>query len=495
MTVLVARPGDLDADAVRRVAAGEAVELAPALLTQVAERRERLLAALASGARVYGVTTGAGAQSKVDLDPDAQARQSTALLLARAVGGPPWLAEPEVRALLAVRLRTLVGPDSGVGPDLPRWLVTLLGHGVVPAVPRSGYGSAGEIVPLAHAFGHLGDAGVLLVDGAEVPAGPALAERGLVPPSLGPKEGIALLGGVPLATALAALVARRAGLLARQELVVGAAQVVLTGAPRDPYDARVARADDDLADVLADVRGLVGPEPAPRVLQAPVSFRVLGPVLAQVARAGRGLDEAVARALDGVTDSPALVDDVLLGTPGFHGLDLAASADALRAAVVHAATVATARLHRLLDPRTTGLPAQLALDPGPHAGLVAVHKRAVGAVHACLPVTATPTALAETSGGQEDVQSFAVDAVEALRRALGAWEEVVACGLLAVLQAEVLEPERYAAAPAALRHAVAAARRVVPRDAADRAYGRDVEALRALLREGWTGDHRLLDGR
>ncbi|GAB3991850.1 aromatic amino acid lyase [Nocardioides marmoraquaticus] len=493
MTVLVTTPDDLDAAAVCRVAAGELLSLAPPLLEQVGARRERLLGLLASGARVYGVTTGAGAQSVVDLDPDAQARQSTSLLLARAVGGPPWLGEAEVRALLAVRLRTLVGPDSGAGPELAAWLVTLLEHRVVPAVPRSGYGSAGEIVPLAHAFGHLGDAGVLLVDGAEVPAGPELAARGLEPPALGAKEGIALLGGVPLATALATLAALRAALLAHQELVVGAAQVVLTGAPRDPYDARVARADDDLAAVLEELRGLVGPEAAPRALQAPVSFRVLGPVLAQVARARRGLDEAVARSLGGVTDSPALVDDVLIGTPGFHGLDLAASSDALRAAAVHAATVGTARLHRLLDPRTTGLPAQLALEPGPHAGLVAVHKRAVGAVHACLPVTATATGLAETSSGQEDVQTFAVDAVETLRRALDAWETTVACGLLAVLQAEVLEPERYAGAPAALRDALASARRVVPHDAADRAYGRDVEALRALLREGWTGEARSLD--
>ncbi len=488
--MIVTSPDDLDTAAVRRIADGADVELADDLLAELSRRRAAMLEVLAAGARVYGVTTGAGAQSVVDLDPDAQARQSTSLLLARAVGGAPYLGEREVRALLACRLRTLVGPDSGVGPDLARWVATLLRERVVPAVPRAGSGSAGDIVPLAHAFGHLGDAGMLLVDGEEVSARPVLEARELVPPPLGPKEGIALLGGVPVATALVTLAGARARRLAQQELLVAAGQVLVAGVSRDPYDALVARADPELAGVLARLRALVGPEPAPRSLQAPVSFRVVGPVLAHVDRSLGALEAAVARALDGVTDSPAYDEEggVLRGTPGFHGLDLAATADAVRAAAVHAASVGTARLHRLLDPRTTGLPAQLALDPGPHAGLVAVHKRAVGAVHACLPVAATPLATVETSGGQEDVQSFATEAAASLGRALDAWEEVVACGLLAVLQAAALDPARVQAAPDPLGVALRGAREVVPASAADRPWGPDVERLRHLLDVGWGTD-------
>lgn len=488
--MIVASPHDLDAAAVRRIADGADVELADDLLAGLAARRTAMLGVLAAGARVYGVTTGAGAQSVVDLDPDAQARQSTALLLARAVGGAPYLGEREVRALLACRLRTLLGPDSGVGPDLAQWVATLLHEGVVPAVPRAGSGSAGDIVPLAHTFGHLGAAGELLDDGVAVASAPVLEARGLVPPPLGPKEGIALLGGVPVATALVTLCGERARRIARQELLVAAGQVLVAGVSRDPYDALVARADPELAEELTALRALVGPEAAPRSLQAPVSFRVVGPVLAHVRRSLDGLDAAVDRALDGVTDSPAYDEEhgVLLGTPGFHGLDLAAAADGVRAAAVHAASVATARLHRLLDPRTTGLPAQLALEPGPHAGLVAVHKRAVGAVHACLPVAATPVATVETSGGQEDVQSFATEAAESLRRALDAWEEVVACGLLAVLQAGALDPERVRKASDPLRVALSGAREVVPASAADRPWGPDVERLRQLLDAGWGTD-------
>src|SRR5216684_1706471 len=82
---------------------------------------------------------------------------------------------------------------------------------------------------------------------------------------------------------------------------------------------------------------------------------------------------AAGRALDGVTDSPAFLDGRFTGTAGFHGIDLAAHCDQLTAALAHAAEVSAARCHRLLDPRVTGLPAQLAARPGPETGLVTVH--------------------------------------------------------------------------------------------------------------------------
>jgi histidine ammonia-lyase len=101
--------------------------------------------------------------------------------------------------------------------------------------------------------------------------------------------------------------------------------------------------------------------------------------------------------------------------------------------------VAAARIHRLLDPAVTGLPAQLAREPGPDAGLSPVHKRAAGEVHAmrCL-AGATPVGLIETSGGQEDVQSFGWEAAEKLRKALRHARAVTASELLAGYRAAEL---------------------------------------------------------
>ena len=478
--VLVDRPGDLDRTAVRAIAAGASVELSAGLLARVAARREAALAALVDGPAVYGVTTGMGALSDTRLDATAQADHSERLMLARAVGGPPWLTRPETRALLAVRLRTFLPGDAAVSAELCAWIATLLAHDALPDVPRTGSGAAGEILPLAHAWGHL--AGV----------GRALDTGGAVPPRLGPKEGIALLAGVPTATALAVLRAADVDRLISQTAVVAAAGIVLLGASRDPYLPATARGDDELAAVLAGLGERVGPIAAPRHLQAPVSVRVAGPVLAHLRREQTRLEEVVDRALAGVGDSPAYLPtedgERFVGTAGFHGLDHAAGFDSIRAAVVHAAAVGAARLHRLLDPAVTGLPAQLSADPGPQAGLTPVHKRAVAVVHDVAGWPASHVSPIATSNGQEDVQTFALEAAERLRLALDAAEQVLACELLALHQARLLAPDRMAAARGDLPTLLDQVADVLPPGTADRPWGEDIERLRELLRTGWALD-------
>jgi histidine ammonia-lyase len=212
------------------------------------------------------------------------------------------------------------------------------------------------------------------------------------------------------------------------------------------------------------------------MLQAPVSFRVAGQVLAQVVRAADALAAATGRALTGVTDSPAFLDGQFVGTAGFYGLELALQCDQLTAALTHAAEVAAARVHRLLDPRVTGLPAQLARRPGPDAGLVAVHKRAAGEVHAMrrLAMPAT-TGLIETSAGQEDVQSWAWEAAISLRAALHRARAVAACEVLTAFQAASLAGPPWP--PACAEQLARLAGIVKPIDG-DRPFGADIELLR-----------------
>jgi histidine ammonia-lyase len=475
----ITTPGDLDPGRIRRIAAGQRVELAPALLQHVDRQCRAAREALQSGDPVYGVNTGMGALSGVRLTGPEQLAHQHNLLLARATGGPPWLDAADARALIAVRLRTFLSGDSGVSAALCQELVALLESGVVPAVPRTGVGSAGEIIPLAHAFGPLVGIGhVLGRTGRAVPATGALQGRY----RLGPREGHALLAGVPGTTALCLMRLAEAGAAEAAMESAAALSIAAAGASRDPYAAACARGDDILAGVLGRLRAAVGALPEPRALQAPVSFRVAGPVLAHVLRAADALAAAVERALTGVTDSPAFLDGRFTGTAGFHGIDLAAHCDLLTAALAHAAEVSAARLHRLLDTRVTGLPAQLAARPGPDAGLVAVHKRAVGEAHALRRLAVpTPVGLAETSGGQEDVQSFGWEAAEALRGALRHARAVTACELLASCRACSLSPQ---ATPDGCRVAMARLAGILGPAGGDRQFGEDIERILGMLVTG-----------
>jgi histidine ammonia-lyase len=503
---------DLDQAAVVRVARENArISLDDALVRRIEARRERVLAALSAGTPVYGVNTGMGAFSHRALGQQAQRAHQEALLLARAVGGPPWLHPAEVRAVLAVRLRTFLNNDSGVSGELCRRLVALLDRGVCPAVPRTAMGVAGEIIALAHLAAPLtahrdgdgaGAGGRVLGPGGDaVAAGPVLRAAGIEPYRLGPKEGVALIEGVPVTTALAIMCADDAGRLLRAATTTLAAEFALTGASRDTLAAELARGDNVLGEVTAELRRLSGTVSGPRALQPPVSFRVSADVLAHLRRALGQLAAAVKRALDGVTDSPAFLDEAggrsadeagsrsagtadgrFTGTAGFSGYDLAAYLHLVTVALIGAAEVAAARLHRLMDPAVSGQAAQLAADPGRHTGLSPVHKRAVGVVHSmrrlALPAT---VGTVETSAGQEDVQSFSLEAAQACRDALAGLADVVACEQLAIHQMRLLgAPIPGDAAPGltALLDRLAA---LLPATTTDRPWGHDLTTLRTAL--------------
>ncbi len=486
-------PEQLGAAEVCALASGARLELAPELLKQVGAVRARMLEALRSGGPVYGVNTGMGAASAMRLTEEQQRSHQARLMLARQVGTAPWTPPEIVRAGLAVRLRTFLGGDAGVSAALCRAVADLLNAGLVPAVPEGSHGAAGEIIPLAHVGGALAGAGqVLDAAGHVLDAGEALASAGLKPYVFGPKEGIAMLQGTPLAAGAALLRVRQARDHLSLQAAVLAAGVSMTGASRDPYEPALARGDAALGQVLEQLRQMLGgedqaaAEPAGAesagALQAPVSFRVTPGALAHASRCAGRLEEAALRALEGVSDSPAFLEGRFLGTAAFDGFALSAEADALRTALLHLGELSTARLHRMLSADLNHRTPQLSCEPGAHAGMVAVHKGAVGQMHRLLGESA-PASLGarETSFGQEDAQSFALEAASALSRALTGVRGVLAAELLALVQADRLKPFR-PGHPGTDSLLSAAGAAVAP-GVEDRPYGPDLAALTALLEE------------
>ncbi|HEX5401298.1 MAG TPA: aromatic amino acid lyase [Pseudonocardiaceae bacterium] len=472
----------MDIAGILAIANGAPVRLADAVLADVAANRDKVEAALlAADGPVYGVHTGMGRLAGVSLDERQQAAQQANLLVGRAVGGPPWLPEPDVRALLAVRLRGFLAPTTGVGADLVRFLADRLNDDFVPAVPRDGLGSAGEIIPLAHAFQTFLGIGTVLADGVEVPAGTALAQRGLMPFVLRQKEGVSLIQGSPLALTHAIMRGAEARQVVALQRTATALAIDALGAPRAIYDPVLAGGDTVLASVLGDIRALTEGAPVrPDVVQAPVSVRV-GPQA--VAHAVRTLDElhsATDLLLAAPTDSPAFVDGRFVSTAGFHAVGVGLRMDAVTAALVHLAEISVQRLHRMLDPRYSGLNAQLAVDPGPQAGLSPLHKRAAGELHE-LRRLAAPATLGsiDTSVGQEDVQAFAWSAGEQLRAAVGRLLTITACELMGAAQAHALRRSPGAPALARTYERIAA---IMPPVLVDRPLGPDVERLTAALR-------------
>lgn len=423
---------------IRAIADGARADLSSAQLDALAAGRTAVLAALAGGTRpVYGVNTGMGRFADVPLTPEQQARHQRNLLIGRAVGGPPWLPERDVRALLAARLQDFLAPEAGVSAELVRFLADRLNDGFVPAVPRSGFGSAGEIIPLSHAFQTFAGIGTVLDGEDEVPAADALSRRGVEPYVPGPKEGVSLIQGAPLARAHAVLRGVDAARAVEVTLLCTAGAVDILGAPLAGYAPALGGADSVLTDVLGEVFALVeGVAVREDVVQGPVSARVGPRAIAHARRVLRELADAVERAAGVPADSPAFIDGEFVSTTGFHAVDLGLRMDAVTAALVHLGEIGVQRLHRMLDERFTGLPAQLAAEPGAQTGLSPLHKRAAGELHALRRLAAPATlGSADTSAGQEDVQAFAPAAGEQLRAAVEHLMVISACELVAAFQA------------------------------------------------------------
>ena len=492
--IVLARADGLDREAYDRVVlGGEPVQVAPALLEAVDAARARMLAHLAAGAPAYGVTTGLGRLAGTTIAPERRAAFQRAILQRGAGHGPP-LPVAAVRGAMLLRLCGFLAGAAGVSAALCRCLADRLNDGWAPWVPSRGVGGAGEVIALGHLFQTLVGEGWVLEDGVRTPAGVALARRGIAPyvPEL--KEGIALVDGAPVAPALAAALAGRARALSEYATLAGALAAALAGQSLRPYSPRIGALKGDAGQQRVHARLMelhAGARDWADRPQGPVSFRVLPQVHGAFLDVLDHLDAQVARELRAVTDSPLFLaaegdePEGFYPSGNFHAQALSLLLDALAVAAVQLANLSEKRLHRLLDHRFSGLPDQLAAEPGRQSGLVLLHKAAIGfATENRLLAAPASVHPADTSGGQEDFQAHGLLAAEKLARILDNAELIVASELVAARQARHLGGR---ALPPRLEAAVERLAACVEPVGEDRGLGEDVERVLALMRSGRPG--------
>ena len=487
--ILLARSDQLDLEQYRRiVVAREPLALDPAALAAVDAARERLLAHLDAGADAYGVTTGLGHLARTRVDPDAQRAFQRALLVRGSAVGPP-LAPEVVRGAMLLRLTGFLDGAAGVSAALCEFLAARLNDGWSPVVPGRGIGGAGEVVALSHLFQTLVGEGEVEEDGVPVRAAEALARRGVAPYEPGAKEGLALVNGAPLAPALSASLTARARAVLDHSTLAGALTAALCGASLRPYSTRIGvlKGDPGQQRVHAALVALhAGAADWSDRPQPPVSLRVLPQVHGAALDLLDHVDAQVARELRAVTDSPLHLEADgdepagLYPSGNFHAQALGLGLDALAIALAQVGNLGEKRLHRLLDNRFSGLPDQLAADPGRQSGLVFLHKSVLGyaAENRLLAAPATVHA-GDGSTGQEDFEALTFPAAEKLGRILDNVELIVAAELLAARQARELR-----GVPLPPRLEAVVERLDVAPVHEDRSLSADLDHLRTLVRSG-----------
>jgi histidine ammonia-lyase len=484
--------------------------------------RERMAAARAviarlveDGALVYGVTTGFGDLATTFVPPDQAAVLQERLLMSHAAGvGPPFGREV-VRAMLLLRANTLAVGHSGCRPDLVDRLCAFLRLGVHPVVPEQGsVGASGDLAPLAHLALPLIGRGEIELGGQVMPALVGLRELGLEPLTLEPKEGLALLNGTQLMTALGALLLADADRLVRTASTIAAMSVEALLATEVAYSEayQLARPHPGQLAVAAELRRLLDGSAVQAAhhgsahkVQDPYSVRCVPQVHGAVRDALDHLRRVLEIELNSATDNPLVFPDGggpdavatgggrVISGGNFHGEPVALALDFAKLAVAELGSISERRTALLLDARLNGgLPAFLSPDPGTNSGLMLLQYTAAALVSENKVLVHPASAdTIPTSANQEDHVSMGPIAGRHARLVLDHVERVLAIELLCAAQALDLRLDALAASGgerprpgSGVVEAHAVVRAVVPRLGDDREPGPDLAAATALVRSG-----------
>jgi histidine ammonia-lyase len=441
----------------------------------------------------YGVTTGFGELARVRIPPqDLEALQRN-LILSHACGVGEPLPDEAVRALLFLRAASLAVGLSGVRVETVEAILTLLNRDVTPVVPsRGSLGASGDLVPLAHASLVLLGEGEAHVGGKVVPGRDALRAAGLSPLVLQPKEGLALINGTQMMSAVLALVIHDGWTLVRTAEVAAAMSIEALLGSVAPFDARLqaARPHPGQAETAAHLRTLLADSAVvashagcDRVQDA-YSLRCTPQVLGPVRDALRHAQERLEVEFASATDNPLIFDDGALSGGNFHGENLGLLCAYLAPALCEVAALAERRVARLVDPRLSeGLPAFLVERGGLHSGLM-IPQYVAAAMVLENQVLAHPAVVGSlpTSANQEDlVSNGAVGALMA-RQILQNAQRVVGIELLCAAQA--LDLRRPLTPGAGTRRALARVREDVAFLERDRVLAPEIALLADLVRSG-----------
>ncbi|MES1201324.1 MAG: histidine ammonia-lyase [Pseudomonadota bacterium] len=450
---------------------------------------------LQQGGPIYGVNTGFGLLANTRIGADKLEELQRNLVLSHSCGVGPLLPERVVRLTLALKVLTLAQGRSGVRRIVIDTLLALLKAEAYPLIPSQGsVGASGDLAPLAHLSCALIGEGDVSVKGKITPARDALATLGLKPIALGPKEGLALLNGTQVSTALALDALFQIQDVFDAAITAGALSVDAIKGSDAPFDPRIhaARGHKGQIDVAARLRDLLKGS-AIRAshligddrVQDPYSIRcqpqVMGACLDLIRNAAATLEIEA----NSVTDNPLVFaeDNAILSGGNFHAEPVAFAADMLSMAASEIASISERRIGVLIDTHLSRLPPFLVKEGGLNSGFMIAQVSAAALVseNKTLAHPASVDTI-PTSANQEDHVSMATFAARKAGDIARNAAHVVAIELLAAAQGIDFHAPLKTSAP--LQKAHERIRSVAAFLDHDRAFAPDIAAVRGLIEQG-----------
>ena len=463
---------------------------------QQVDHAARVVANAACGeAAVYGINTGFGKLANTRIPPEQTAELQRNLILSHCCGMGPPLSDAIVRLIMLLKLTSLGRGASGVRWELIVLLESMLNAGILPIIPAKGsVGASGDLAPLAHLTVAMIGEGEVHYQGDVVNASDALEQEGLASIRLGAKEGLAMINGTQVSTAICLAGLFDAWRFCQTALITGALSSDALMASTAPFrqEIHILRGQHGQLDAAASLRSLLDEseireshrEDDERV-QDPYCFRcqpqVMGPCI-DLFRQVAGTLEIEANA---VTDNPLVVgNDEILSGGNFHAEAVAFAADQCAIVISEMGSITERRIATLVDPALNyGLPAFLSPNPGLNSGFMVAEVTAAALMsenkQKSMPCSVDST---PTSANQEDHVSMACHAAYRLLDMNENLARIIAIELLTGSQG--IEFRQPAKTSKTLQQIIALLRKQVDRLGNDRFLAHDLEAATQLVKSG-----------
>lgn len=420
------------------------VEIAPEAMMKVQDARQVVERIVDGDETVYGISTGFGSLVHTRIQQHEVEQLQLNLIRSHATGLGPELPTELVRAMMCVRINSLIKGHSGCHSDVVHQLVAFLNNSIHPIVPRIGsLGASGDLAPLSHLACALIGEGKVELNGEEIDAMEAIRRCELVPLTLRAKDGLSLINGTSLITGMLSIAIEQLRHLLTYSDIIAGMSIDATESTLTPFDDRIQQArphpgqifvSNRMRSILSDSTILHDHKDCNQV-QDPYSFRCIPQVHGPVQETLRKLIETVSIELNSATDNPLIFPDKVNPGPhevvsqgNFHAEVLGFVSDAMSLGLFELASISERRIDQMLDKNRRALYPFLAKNPGLESGLMIVQyaaAAALGELHGHVtPRTAFSTT---TSAGQEDHVSMGATASWNLLQGIERCSEVLAC--------------------------------------------------------------------
>ena len=441
------KPGNLTLSELAKFFAGdEPISLDDSCWSNVDASRDVVNQLIDRGETVYGLNTGFGLLANQKISDEDLAQLQVNLVRSHCAGTGALIAAPVVRLIMLLKLTSLARGYSGVRREVIECLMACLDKNLIPAIPAQGsVGASGDLAPLAHMSLALIGEGHFL-DGEELaPAAEMLAKHNLQPLKLQAKEGLALLNGTQVSTALALGALFESLRSFRAAIVAGAMSVDAAKGSDTPFDPRIHEIRNHETQILCAglYRELLSGSKIREShrdcsrVQDPYSLRCQPQVMGACLTSLQHAQQVLLREANAVSDNPLVFADdcSMLSGGNFHAEPVAIIADSIAIALSEIASLSERRVALLIDSHLSGLPAFLIEEGGLNSGFMIPQVTAASLV-AETKQMATPcsTDSLPTSANQEDHVSMATHAARRLWNMIDNVNNVVAIELLAACQ-------------------------------------------------------------